>query len=113
VEEGWMKTLGAVLISMGLVVGGLLLLAVLMRMADLGRRDRRRPRRDGSSVAVGETCKPGRGGRFRGVRRGVGQAVQARPGRSPPGGTPLPTRVDFIDMTPIIIVPSTRLGVFR
>jgi hypothetical protein len=38
-----METLGAVLVSVGLVVGGLLLLAVLVRMADLGRRDSRRP----------------------------------------------------------------------
>jgi hypothetical protein len=40
-----METLWAVLVSAGLVVGGLLLLAVLVRMADLGWRDRRRPRR--------------------------------------------------------------------
>jgi hypothetical protein len=39
-----METLWAVLVSVALVVGGLLL-AVLVRMADLGRRDRRRPRR--------------------------------------------------------------------
>jgi hypothetical protein len=40
-----METLWAVLVSVGLVVGGLLLLAVLVRMAHLGRRKRRRPRR--------------------------------------------------------------------
>ena len=43
-EEAWMETLWAVLVSVGLVVGGLLL-AVLMRMADLGRREKTRPRR--------------------------------------------------------------------
>ena len=78
VEEAWMETLWAVLVSVGLVVGGLLPLAVLMRMADLGRRDRRRPRRGRSSVAVGETCKPSRRSDLGWVRRGVGQAVQAR-----------------------------------
>jgi len=40
-----MEALLAVLVCVGLVVGGLLLLAVLVRMADLGRRERRRPRR--------------------------------------------------------------------
>jgi hypothetical protein len=40
-----METLWAVLVSVGLVVGGLLLLAVLVRMTHPGRRDRRRPRR--------------------------------------------------------------------
>jgi hypothetical protein len=45
VEEAWMETLWAVLVSVGLVVGGLLLLAVLVRMTGLGRRERRRPRR--------------------------------------------------------------------
>jgi hypothetical protein len=39
-----METLWAVLVSVGLVVGGLLL-AVLVRMTGLGRRERRRPRR--------------------------------------------------------------------
>jgi hypothetical protein len=39
-----METVWAVVVSVGLVVGGLLL-AVLVRMADLRRRDRRRPRR--------------------------------------------------------------------
>jgi hypothetical protein len=33
-----METLWAVVVSVGLVVGGLLLLAVLVRMADLRRR---------------------------------------------------------------------------
>jgi hypothetical protein len=41
----WMETLWAVLVSVGLVVGGLLLLAVLVRMAGLARRDSRRPRK--------------------------------------------------------------------
>jgi hypothetical protein len=40
-----METLWAVLVSVGLVVGGLLLLTVLVRMAHLGWRERRRPRR--------------------------------------------------------------------
>ena len=44
-EEAWMETLWAVLVSVGLVVGGLLLLAVLMRVTGLGGRDTRRPRR--------------------------------------------------------------------
>jgi hypothetical protein len=43
--EAWMETLWAVLVSVGLVVGGLLLLAVLVRLTGLGRRDSRRPRR--------------------------------------------------------------------
>ena len=44
-EEARMETLGAVLVSVGLVVGGLLLLAVLVRVTDLGGRERTRPRR--------------------------------------------------------------------
>jgi hypothetical protein len=40
-----METLWAVLVSVALVVGGLLLLAVLVRWTTLGGRDRRRPRR--------------------------------------------------------------------
>jgi hypothetical protein len=40
-----MEAVQAVLVSVGLVVGGLLLLAVLVRLATLGGRDRRRPRR--------------------------------------------------------------------
>ncbi len=40
-----MEAMWGVLISVALVVGGLLLLAVLLRVATLGRRDSRRPRR--------------------------------------------------------------------
>jgi len=42
-----METLGAVLVAVGLVVAGLLVLAVLVRMTGLSRRDSRRPRRGG------------------------------------------------------------------
>ena len=40
-----METLWAVLVSVFLVVGGLLLLAVLVRVTDLGGRGTTRPRR--------------------------------------------------------------------
>jgi hypothetical protein len=42
-----MEALWAVLVSVGLVVGGLLLLVVLVRLTTRGGRDRRRPRRRG------------------------------------------------------------------
>jgi hypothetical protein len=74
-----METLGAVLVSVGLVVGGLLLVAVLVWVVDLGRRDSRRPWRGTEvPVAVDGACEPGRGSDLRGVRRGVGQAVEQR-----------------------------------
>jgi hypothetical protein len=40
-----MEAMSAVLISVALVVGGRLLLALLLRVTTLGRRDSRRPRR--------------------------------------------------------------------
>jgi hypothetical protein len=40
-----MEAVQAVLVSVGLVVGGLLLLAVLVRLTHPGGHDRRRPRR--------------------------------------------------------------------
>jgi hypothetical protein len=42
----------------GLVVGGLLLLAVLVRLTTLGGRDRRRPRRGRGPVGDDGACEP-------------------------------------------------------
>jgi hypothetical protein len=44
-SEVSMEAMSAVLVSIALVVGGLLLLALLLRATTLGRRDSRRPRR--------------------------------------------------------------------
>jgi hypothetical protein len=74
-----METLWAVLVSAALVVGGLLLLAVLVRMADLGRREGGGPGGDGGSVAVDGACEPGRGSELGGMRRG-----SARPSKRAP-----------------------------
>ena len=53
-----METLWAVLVSVALVVGGLLLLAVLVRLTTLGGRDRRRPRRGRGPVGDDGACEP-------------------------------------------------------
>jgi hypothetical protein len=73
-----MEALWAVLVSVGLVVGGLLLLAVLVWLTGLGGARGRGPGGDAGPVAVDGACEPGRGS---GRGADLGGGGEGRPGR--------------------------------